>query len=130
MLEQFPDADISVSLVWIDMLSSDNVDAARPMAASLADRRVTHFHDPRPERHAGRAFGKDIMRFGSMAAWDVYLFYAPGLIWEADLPPPTEWFHQLGGRLRADPKRFAGGRLGEALGEATRRLTSASSAGP
>lgn len=130
MLKQFPEADICVSIVWIEMLSSDNLDAARRMAASIPDRRVKHFHDPRPARLAGSAFGKDLLRRGGGPAWDVYLFYAPGATWEQDPPPPTEWYHQLGGGLRADPERFAGGRLNEVLGDAMRRLTRATSAGP
>lgn len=38
-------------------------------------------------------------------AWDVYLVYAPGQTWEADLPPePKLWMHQLGSYSGADPK--------------------------
>jgi hypothetical protein len=100
------------------------------MAASISDRRVRHFYDPRPHRHAGHAFGKGILRLGGGPAWDVYLFYAPGTIWEQDPPAPTEWFHQLGGWLRADPKRFAGGVLGDKLADSMRHLTETSSSRP
>jgi hypothetical protein len=34
-------------------------------------------------------------------AWDVYLIYKPGIIWEGQQPPhPTFWIHQLD---EADP---------------------------
>ena len=41
-------------------------------------------------------------------AWDVWLTYAPGPVWEGEVPPaPAAWMHQLGGlrqgvRLDAD----------------------------
>ena len=44
-------------------------------------------------------------------AWDVWMLFAPGVVWEGDLPPePTWWEHQLGGLnpdLKLDPDRFA-----------------------
>jgi hypothetical protein len=36
-------------------------------------------------------------------AWDVYLVYPPGVVWEGETPPsPAAFMHQLSGRLPAD----------------------------
>jgi hypothetical protein len=50
------------------------------------------------------------------SAWDVYLFYEPGVEWVHRVPPtPTQWAHQL------EPDPGVGDRL--ALGTVSRWLT-------
>lgn len=123
ILQDFPDVDIAVSIVWIDMLPTDNAAAAEQIAATIRDQRVGHFHDPRSNRLAGKAFANGLVRTGP--AWDIYLFYEKGAQW-ADAPPrPIEWWHQLGGGDRADAKRFAAGVLEEKLHESMHAVTGA-----
>jgi hypothetical protein len=49
----------------------------------------------------------------SSPAWDVWMLYEPGVLWEEQVPPaPTWWEHQLSGledyaHLHLDPDRFA-----------------------
>jgi len=126
ILKKFPETDISVSIVWIEMLPTDSLDAARKMAASIADPRVVHYFDPRPRHLAANSFAKGIIRKGAGPAWDVYLLYDKDADWSGDPPTPAEWFHQLSGGTRADPRRFAAGAIGDRLHEAMHRLTATS----
>ena len=123
ILEGFPKADISVSVIWIDMLPSDNADAAKKIAKTIKDPRVRHFHDPRENHLAGKAFANGLIREGAGPAWDIYLFYEKGTSWDEKTPRPFAWWHQLGGGKRADPEHFAAGMLGEKLKDSMEKLT-------
>ena len=93
LLKAFADTEISISVVWIDILPSDDVDSASRAAAIFDDPRVTQFHDPR--QLAGQAFATGLLN--RPPAWDMYLFYASGSTWtDSDPPKPTQWMHQLG----------------------------------
>lgn len=97
---------MSLSIVWIEMLPSDNLAAAQKMAGTIRDSRVRHFHDPRATRLAGHAFAKGLLNAGAGPAWDIYMFYDKAAEWRDDPPKPVDWMHQLGGTDRADPTRF------------------------
>ena len=125
VLRKFPDADISVSIVWIQMPGfNDHETTAKRIAGSFNDPRVKHFFDPFPAHHAGKAFAKNMVTRGP--AWDIYFFYEKGAEW-GDLPPsPSEWMHQLGGGGRADAKHFrTGSNLVNQLHEAMHAVTGA-----
>jgi len=115
ILEAFPDADIQVSVIWIEMLPTDDIEAARRMASEMTDPRVRHYFDPRKTHLAGRAFARGVIHEDRGPAWDVYLFYDQEAEWDGGPPAPAEWCHQLGGGQRADPSRFAGGAVAERL---------------
>ena len=123
VLDAYPDADIQVSVVWIDMLPSDNEGWALKSSALFGnppDRRLKQFHDP--NKRTGRAFARDLLYKGGGVAWDVYLYYDKDAVWNDTLPEPVEWYHQLGGGRRADPALFRPGeKLSAALREATGR---------
>ena len=123
VLKAYPAADIQISIVWIDMLPSDNEEAATKSSAIFADPRVTQFHDP--DRKSGFAIAKDLLYENAGPAWDIYLYYDKNAQW-ADAPPkPMDWVHQLGGGRRADPARFRPGqRLVDALRESTGKILS------
>ena len=89
-----------MAVIWIDMLPSDDADAARRALELLDDPRVTHFHDT--EQLAGHAWAETLGLRGP--AWDVYLLFDEGATWTAPAPAPRAWFHQLGGD-KADPGR-------------------------
>ena len=57
MLEDYPDADISVSIVWEAMLPSDNEAAARESSKIFNDPRVRQFWDP--NKLSGTAYSRD-----------------------------------------------------------------------
>ena len=124
ILESFPKADISVSVVWIEMLPGDNLAAAEKMAQTIPDRRVRHFHDPRASRRAGHAFAKGVLAEGAGPACDIYLFYDKESEWKDQPPKPADWMHQLGGAQRADPQRLhTGEELVAHLRESMQRIT-------
>ncbi|MCH8259325.1 MAG: heavy-metal-associated domain-containing protein [Planctomycetes bacterium] len=106
VLKAYPSADISVFIVWIDILARDDYVAAQRMAGIFNDPRVRQFHDP--NRLVGDAFAKGLL--DQPPAWDIYLLYAasPQQLWVDYPPKPTDWMHQIGLR-DADPARRRGG---------------------
>ena len=67
ILEGFPDTDLSVSIVWIDILEHDSeVVARRAMEGFRPDSRVRHFYDP--ERRVGRAIAQSLGAEAGQAA--------------------------------------------------------------
>jgi hypothetical protein len=106
LAECFPGADVSVSVVWINMLEADSPAAAQAAAALVGDPRARHFYDP--DRRAGRAIAESIGGRGQVA-WDMYLFYPAGGEWRAAPPQPATWAHQLAGEVWAGPGRYRGG---------------------
>lgn len=123
VLKAYPDADIQVSIVWIDMLPSDNEKVATNSAAIFDDPRVKQFYDP--DRKSGYAIAKDLLYENAGPAWDIYLYYDKDAQWTDAPPKPVDWVHQLGGGRRADAARFRPGqRLVDALRESTGRILS------
>lgn len=110
ILEEFPDADISVSVVWVDMLPDDTTAGAKASAAIIADPRVRHFHDPRQRLGAAIADG---LGWEGQMAWDIYLFYDKDSEWTEGPPAPLDFMHQLSW----DASHF---RTGDALVEGLR----------
>jgi len=80
IIKGYPDADISVSIVWINMLPLDNRAMAHVRAQTMQDPRVHHFHDPR--KRVGQAIAHS-MGGRDEVAWDIYIFFAPGGEWMA-----------------------------------------------
>ncbi|HSR32002.1 MAG TPA: hypothetical protein VLY63_15670 [Anaerolineae bacterium] len=102
LVEGFPDAKVSIGIVWIHMLDSDSAEAAREAARIFDNVWVRQFHDP--ERRAGKAIAASLGSQGKIA-WDIYLFYMSGSEWSARPPVPVEWAHQLSADW-ADQTRF------------------------
>ena len=118
VLEAYPEAELPVTIVWIDMLPTDNEAAAKRSSRIFEDPRVKQFHDP--DRKAGRAIARDLLYEDGGPAWDIYLFYDKDAEWTDRPPEPVDWMHQLSGARRADPSRFRPGpQLTKALKEAT-----------
>lgn len=123
IVEDFPRAEVSVSIVWINMLAQDNEKTTRASARVIGDPRVRHFHDP--EKHAGKAIAESLGGEESDAAWDVYLFYEKAIEWIEDAPTPSDWMHQLMGSSWADLAHYhTGDELVGELHKAMRKLTS------
>jgi hypothetical protein len=102
VIQSFPNADISVAIVWIDMVEGDSEAMAHQSARIMEDPRVRHFHDP--ERRAGKAIAQSLGGRGKIA-WDIYLFFSKSSEWMKDPPAPIEWMHQLSADW-ADPTRL------------------------
>jgi len=100
--EEAKRCDVIVSIVWTPMLPGDSAGTARVATALIPDARARHYFDP--ERRAGRAIAGRLGGAGKIA-WDIYLFFAPGVAWEDEPPLPLGWAHQLGDAAWADPAR-------------------------
>ncbi len=92
VLEGFPDADISVSVVWMHVLPDDTKAAARAAARTIDDPRVRHFDDPR--QRSGAAI-TDRLEWAGRIAWDIYLFYGRDSRWTEVPPAAVDFMHQL-----------------------------------
>lgn len=93
IIEAYPEENISVSIVWIPVYGAGDTQlAAAKSAHSMRDPRVRHFYDP--EERVGEAIAASLGGEGQIA-WDIYLFYEPGSVWEGELPAPIGWAHQL-----------------------------------
>ncbi len=89
--------DFLAYAVWEPMLKTDDERSSRKAVSLFPDERVRNYwvHS----RSVGELFQEPI-HLTTEPAWDVYLVYEPGVVWEGDTPPePTFFMHQLGGRL-------------------------------
>ncbi len=102
VLDEFRDADIRASIVWIHMLPEDTKAAAKASAGIIVDRRVRHFHDPRQRLGAAVANG---LEWAGQIAWDIYLFYDKDSRWTEGPPAPLDFMHQC----RWEPTHFRTG---------------------
>jgi hypothetical protein len=118
VLDAYPDAALSVTIIWVDMLRADGEAAASKSAQIFDDVRVTQFYDP--TFRSSKVFAKDVLHADGGPAWDMYLYYEPGATWDAAPPKPEEWYHQLSGGKRGDPNLF---RTGRALFDQLREST-------
>lgn len=126
VLRAFPAADLSLDVVWVDVLAADGPEGAERSAQLFDDPRVRQFHDG--SRRAARALagfvGMPSMRtlseardipiadledvylhdfvHGAPAAFDSVLFFAPEAEWTDEPPAPVDWVTQL------DPGMFVG----------------------
>ncbi len=101
IIKGFVDADVDVSIVWIDVLPSDGPESADRASLIFDDDRVTQYHDPK--QHLGNVFAEGLVQ--RPPAWDIYLFYPAGMQWKNAVPKPIDWMHQLGGGV-AEMSRF------------------------
>ena len=80
-------------------MGGDNLEAVRAEAATFQGQPLTHAWDP--DRQVSDLFAKTLKLRGT--AWDVYLLYPRGVRWDANEPPPPEfWMHQLPTATGAD----------------------------
>ncbi len=116
-MQAFPDVEIDVAVVWIDILRGDNrEEALKATERFIDDPRVKFFYDH--ERVTGEAFMKSIpeLNTGNVLAWDIYMFYDADAKWTGRTPPlPTTHMYQLGGDQGKLPRNIRGEKLVEAL---------------
>lgn len=78
--------------IWVPMLggTARNVPDA---AAVASDPRVSHYWDG--SNDLGTTYER-ILPVATGPAWDVYMLFAPGVVWkDVDPPKPSFWMHQL-----------------------------------
>jgi hypothetical protein len=125
--------DWALLLVWIPMLEPDNEEEAAAIGRKFVDPRVAQFYDA--EQAAGIAYRRDVfpdavrdalaslppehdLREGlaeiaedppeAHPAWDMVLFYPPGVRWEGRPPVPLGWSRQTGFFGSQHPDSFTG----------------------
>jgi hypothetical protein len=117
--------ELQALFIWLPMLADDSPATTEQSAKIYAHPRIQSFADParRAGRHiAGRLGGGERMSDGDRIAWDCYLFYPQGVIWEHDLPLPDQWFHQLDAQSADPALQRCGPRLLPTLLENAQRL--------
>ena len=81
------------------MYDGDQANAAFAQASTLSDDRITHGWDG--DKTISNLFSQTLAL--TRTAWDIYLVYAPGVVWHETAPPvPTFWMHQLTADSGAD----------------------------
>lgn len=126
-MQAFPDADISVAVVWIDILGGDNrEEALKATERFVDDPRVKFFYDQK--RMTGEAFMKTVPELSEkqVLAWDIYMFYDADAEWAGKLPPsPDTHMYQLGGDSGKLPRNIRGEALVDTLRATMAEMTSA-----
>ncbi|MBT8352647.1 MAG: hypothetical protein KJO26_15620 [Deltaproteobacteria bacterium] len=74
------------------MLPEDSLSTALPTIKLLGDKRIQHFYDPK--QRSGKEIAMSVGWSGHIA-WDIYLFYIPGIEWKDTPPKPAHWMHQV-----------------------------------
>lgn len=90
-MRRLPTEKLRAHIIWLPMLRADNRQAALEGSAEFTDDRVSYYWDP--ERLSGESFEETLGLW--QTAWDVYLLYKPGTLWDANAPKPDYWMHQL-----------------------------------
>lgn len=123
-MQAFPKADVSLAIIWLDVLPLDEEETAIKTAGILSnDPRIRHFHDP--DKQVGKAVAKSLDWRGF--AYDIYLFYPKGAIWSGGLPAPAQYVHQLS--VHRDDEHFQfGEKLTQTLRDMMTRAVSPSAA--
>lgn len=106
--------DVSVIIVWTNMLQSDQENTALRAASMFKDKGIVQFFDA--ENKFGNHAAKAINPSGE-SAWDIYMFFDKEVTWSKDLPQPFDYAHQLGStRTWVDQsKYYCGPKLTERL---------------
>ena len=83
------------------------------------DPRIAHFYDSKES--SGKAIASCVGWTGQVA-WDIYLFYEPGVEWVNPAPQPAHWMHQLKDRWAEKSHFRTGDGLVKELLEAMTKL--------
>jgi hypothetical protein len=112
VISKIDSQDFLAYAVWEPILKTDDERSSRKAVSLFPDKRVKNYwvHT----RAVGELFQTPI-NLTTEPAWDVYLVYQPGVVWDGDTPPePTFFMHQLGGRL-PDGRRLDGPELRDGI---------------
>lgn len=100
--------ELAVLVVWLPMLEGDDEFAVREASgAYLLDPRVRHYWDEQGELKWRYAALLDLPE--EQPAWDIYMVFQQGAIWQENPPKPDFWMHQLdvGTAPTLDPLRLS-----------------------
>ncbi len=89
ILRELPNANVKVYALWAPYLQTDSRAAAGRAAAYLSDSRASHFWDL--WKFGSRVYA-DQFNYPQHEAWDLFVLYRPGILWQGEAPRPTTWF--------------------------------------
>lgn len=117
VIEKIRDKDISVIIVWTNMLKTDDQSSAFRAASLFKDPSVIQFFDS--ENLFGDTVARRLNPQGKKA-WDIYMFFDKETQWNKEFPRPFDYIHQL--NASAHPwvdktKYFCGNELTKRLDE-------------
>ncbi len=120
VIEEYPNTNISIHIIWAAMLGSDNELAARQSSRLFNDPRVHQYWDP--QLRSGKSYSREVFpsvfkdMYSSlpedspfkdrlkdrvdtpaerMPMWDAAFFYPAGTKWTAKPPQPKTWIKQF-----------------------------------
>ena len=93
LLTEHRDPNLRSYFIWGPYIQSDNETAARASAERYVAPNAVHYWTPTPKLAADLA---SILRLPEgRTAWDVFLLYPKGSLWDVNPPAPVYWQHQL-----------------------------------
>jgi len=122
VIEQMAEKNISVIIVWTNMLKTDDKENAYKAASLFQNASVVQYFDG--ENKFGDMVARRLNPKGEKA-WDIYMFYDKDVEWGNSIPRPFEYAHQLSSSIHpwADQtKYFCGSDLTKRLAEITSSL--------
>ena len=122
VIEKMTEKNVSVIIVWTNMLKTDDQENAYKAASMFKDGKIVQFFDA--ENKFGDMVAKRLNPKGEKA-WDIYLFYDKETEWNQTIPRPFDYAHQLNTLYHpwADTtKYFCGNGLTKRLNDITNSL--------
>lgn len=117
VIEKSKNKDISVIIIWTNMLKTDDQSSAFRAASLFNEPNVTQFFDS--ENKFGDVVAQRLNPQGKKA-WDIYMFFDKDTQWSKDFPRPFEYVHQLSSSVHPwidETKYFCGPELTKRLNE-------------
>ena len=116
VIEQMKNKDISVMIVWTNMLKTDDKENAYKAASMFKDPSIVQYFDA--ENKVGDLVAQRLNAKGAKA-WDIYMFFDKDIDWNETIPRPFDYAHQLSASLHpwADISKYSCGN------DLTKRLT-------
>ena len=116
VIEQMKNKDISVMIVWTNMLKTDDKENAYKAASMFKDPSIVQYFDA--ENKVGDLVAQRLNAKGAKA-WDIYMFFDKDIEWNETIPRPFDYAHQLSASLHpwADISKYSCGN------DLTKRLT-------
>jgi len=122
VIKQMAEKNISITIVWTNMLKSDDKENAYKAASMFKDPSIVQYFDA--ENKFGDLVAKKLNPKGEKA-WDIYMFFDKEVAWNNAIPRPFEYAHQLSESIHPwadNTKYFCGNDLTKRLTEITNSL--------
>ncbi len=93
LMNEFGNQDLRAYFVWFQILTGDTEPAARHSTQLYPAPNSVYFWIA--SQNLAREAASVMRMAAGRLAWDAYLLYQKGVIWEAKFPAPGYWQHQL-----------------------------------